>query len=238
MDPVIADSAGNLLHLVERSAFVGFWRLDMRHQQLYWSEQLARLHGAPADYTPTYANALCHFVKEHRAELDARMRACHEKGTPFDVEVQVDSLQGRRIWVRCVGQPLRDETGEIIGAEGLVQEIAPAGHAIGTLLRHTVSMGGSLGSGEAFATVDKQGRISYANEQAEQLLAPAGEMLIGRYIWSFFQKRARLSLEERFRHALEKRQTIELEEMDAQVSHWLELRGFPSARGWRCTCAT
>lgn len=231
MDPVIAERAGNLLHLVERSAFVGFWQLDIRHQQLHWSEQLARLHGAAPDYAPTYANALCHYVKEHRAELDARIRACHEKGTPFDLEVQVDSLQGRRIWVRCVGQPLRDEAGEIIGVEGLVQEIAPAGHAIGTLLRHTVSMGGSLGSGEAFATVDRQGRISYANEQAEQLLAPAGEMLIGRYIWSFFQKRARLSLEERFRHSLEKRETIELEEMDAQVSHWLELRGFPFGAG-------
>lgn len=231
MDPVIADSAGHLLHLVEQSAFIGFWRLDNRNGALYWSDQLARLHGAEPGYTPSYPNALCHFVKEHRAELEARMRACCEQGTPFDVEVQVDSLQGRRIWVRAVGQPLRDEAGGIAGAEGIVQEIAPAGHAVGTLLRHTVSMGGSLGSGEAFVTIDRQGRISYANEQAEQLLAPAGEMPVGRYIWSFFQKRARLLLEERFRHALEKRVAIELEEMDAQVSHWLELRGFPFGAG-------
>ncbi|MDB5752626.1 MAG: signal transduction protein : sensor, domain [Ramlibacter sp.] len=231
MEPVTADSAGHLLHLVERSAFIGFWRLDIRNGKLYWSDQLARLHGAEPGYTPSFANALCHYVKEHRAELDARMRACHEHGTPFDIEVQVDSLQGRRIWARAVGQPLRDEAGDIIGAEGIVQEIAPAGHAAGTLLRHTVSMGGSLGSGEAFATIDHQGRISYANEQAEQLLAPAGEMPIGRYIWSFFQKRARLALEERFRRALEKREAIELEEIDAQVSHWLELRGFPFGNG-------
>lgn len=231
MDPVIAASAGNLLHLVERSAFVGFWRLDTRHGQLYWSEQLARLHGAPPDFTPGYADALSHYAREHRPELEARVRACREQGTPFDVEVQIDTLQGRRIWVRCVGQPLRDEAGDIIGVEGLVQEIAPAGHAPGTLLRHTVSMGGSLGSGEAFATVDRQGRISFANEQAEQLLGPGGEVLVGRYIWSYFQKRARLALEERFRRALERREAIELEEMDAQVSHWLELRGFPFGGG-------
>jgi diguanylate cyclase (GGDEF)-like protein/PAS domain S-box-containing protein len=231
MDPVIAQNAGELLQLVERSAFVGFWRLDARQGHLYWSEQLARLHGAAAGFTPTFQDALGHYADEHRAEVDARMRACQEQGIPFDIEVQLRTLQGRRVWVRCVGQPLRDEAGEIVGAEGYVQEIAPAGHAPGTLLRHTVSMGGALGSGEAFVTVDKLGRISFANEQAEQMLAASGEQLLGRKIWTFFQKRARLGLEERFVHSLEKREAIELEELDAQVSHWIELRGFPFGAG-------
>ncbi|MEJ5990051.1 EAL domain-containing protein [Ramlibacter sp. PS3R-8] len=225
MDPVTGTNADNLLQLVERSAFIGFWRLDAKQGHLYWSEQLARLHGAPSGYTPTFENALGHFAEEHRAELEARMRACQEQGVPFDIEVQLNSMQGRRIWVRCVGQPLTAADGSLAGAEGLVQEIAPPGYAPGTLMRHTVSMGGALGSGEAFVTIDAQGRISYANEQAEQLLA--SDALSGRKIWSFFQKRARLALEERFIHALERREAIELEEMDAQVSHWLELRGFP-----------
>jgi hypothetical protein len=42
----------NLLQLVERSAFIGFWRLDAKQGQLYWSEQLARLHGAPPATRP------------------------------------------------------------------------------------------------------------------------------------------------------------------------------------------
>jgi diguanylate cyclase (GGDEF)-like protein/PAS domain S-box-containing protein len=231
MNPVIAHNAGNLLQLVERSAFVGFWRLDAKRQTLYWSDQLARLHGAPAGYTPKFEDALAHYAEEHRPTLAERMRACQEQGTPFDVEVQVRTLQKRRIWVRCLGQPLHDESGAIVGAEGLVQEIAPAGHAPGTLLHHAVSMGGALGSVEAFVTVDAQGRISYANEQAEQLLGARGEALLGRKIWGFFQKRARFALEERLMQALEQREAIELEELDAQVIHWLELRGFPFGAG-------
>src|SRR5205085_6471936 len=204
MDPVIAQNPGSLLQLVERSAFVGFWRLDTRHRTLYWSQQMARLHGAPPGYTPAFDEAMTHYVDEHRRDVEARVRACLERGEPFDVEVQLESLQGRRIWVRCVGQALRDELGAVVGCEGIVQEIAPAGYAPGTLLRHTVSMGGALGSGEAFVTVDQQARISYANEQAEQLLAAGGESVLGRKVWSFFQKRARLKLEERFTQALEK----------------------------------
>jgi diguanylate cyclase (GGDEF)-like protein/PAS domain S-box-containing protein len=231
MDPVTAHNAGSLLQLVERSAFVGFWRLDARQGQLYWSDQLARLHGAPPGYAPTPAQQLEHYADEHRAEVEASIAACQANGTPFDMEVQLRTLQGRRIWARLVGQPMRDADGAIAGVEGLVQEIAPAGYAPGTLLRHTVSMGGALGSGEAFVTVDQQGRISYANEQAEHMLAGGGESLVGRKVWSFFQKRARLKLEERMVHALEKREPIELEEMDAQVSHWLEVRGFPFGAG-------
>lgn len=231
MDPVIARNAGSLLALVERSAFVGFWRLDARQGRLHWSDQLARLHGAAPGYSPTFGNALGHYAPEHRAELEARVRACGEQGLPFDIEVQVQTVEGRRIWVRCVGQPLRDATGRTMGVEGLVQEIAPDGYARGTLLHHAVSMGGALGSGEAFVTIDRQGRVSYANEQAAQLLAAGGEPLTGRRIWSFFQKRARLELEERFLHALDKRAAIELEERDAQVVRWLELRGFPFAAG-------
>ena len=231
MEPAIAHNKGQLLELVERSAFVGSWRLDAQQRRLEWSGQMARLHGAPPGYAPGFDNALDHYIAPHRAEVQAGLRACQERGEPFDLEVQVESLQGRRIWVRCVGQPLRDGQGAIVGAEGLLQEIAPSGHPPGTLLRHTVSMGGALGSTEAFVTVDRHGRISHANEQAEQLLGGPGQAVTGRTIWSFFQKSARLALEERFMQALERREPVELEELDAQVNHWLELRGFPFRAG-------
>src|SRR5262245_14914794 len=126
MDPVIAHNAGQLLELVERSAFVGFWRLDARSGWLYWSEQLARLHGAPPGYTPTFEEAMRHYAPDHRGDLEARIRACQEHGTPFDIEVQLHPMQGPRLWVRCVGQALRDEHGAIVATEGIVQEIAPA----------------------------------------------------------------------------------------------------------------
>ncbi|HEX7889594.1 MAG TPA: EAL domain-containing protein [Ramlibacter sp.] len=231
MDSPFPQDPGRLLELVERKAFVGFWRLSTASRQLDWSDQLARLHGAAPGYAPPFEDVFAHFAPEHRPALEAHLRACLEQGTPFDLEVQVQTLQQRRIWVRCAGQPTRAAGGRITGAEGLVQEIAPAGHPEGTLLRHTVSMGGALGSGQAFVTLDRHGRISYANEQAEQLLGGQGEPVPGRRIWSFFQKRVRLVLEEKLTAALEAGEGVELEELDAQGRHWLELRGFPFGAG-------
>src|SRR5205814_5317464 len=115
--------------------------------------------------------------------------------------MQIVTLKGRRAWVRTIGQAVLDETGEVIRVEGAVQEIAPQGYKPGTLLRHSVSMGGAMGSGEAFATVDRQGRFTYLNEQAERLFTRPSRELLGRPIWTYFQKTVRLGLEEQFRRA-------------------------------------
>jgi len=232
MDAEQPQQAQDLLKLVERTAFVGIWVLDLERGRLHWSDQLAQIHGAPAGYAPPPDKAFAHYVEDQRAKLEKLVHACAEQGTPFDIEVQIVTLQGRRAWVRCVGQPLRNADGRIIGVEGLLQEIAPHGYPPGTLLRHTVSMGGgAMGSGEAFATIDAHGRITYLNEQAEALLGHGAGELIGRSIWGQFRKRARLRLEEQFREALARNAPIELAEMDARMAHWLELRAYPFGAG-------
>ena len=40
--------AESLLALVERTAFVGVWTLDVASGELTWSDQLAAIHDAPA----------------------------------------------------------------------------------------------------------------------------------------------------------------------------------------------
>jgi diguanylate cyclase (GGDEF)-like protein/PAS domain S-box-containing protein len=220
-----------LFRLIERSVFVGAWRIDAALRRAVWSDQLAALHGLAPGYAPPEGEVLAHYAAEYRAELEECLRRCVEFGEPFDVEVQIETADARRAWVRCVGQPVRDAGGAVCAVEGLLQEIAPAGYPLDTLVRHTVSMGGALGSGEAFVTIDHDGRVSYLNEQAARLLGGAGPELRGRRIWSFFRKRARLGLEERVRQALERHEGLELEERDAQLKLCLQLRGFPFSGG-------
>lgn len=229
IDPLAQAQA--LLKLVERTAFIGVWTLHLDGPRLQWSDQLALLHDAAPGYVPAAVRMEEHYAPEWRADMRRRVQACAGEGHPFDVEVQIVTLRGRRAWVRCVGQPVRDARGRIVCVEGAVQEIAPHGHAPGTLLRHTVSMGGAMGSGEAVITVDRAGRLTYANEQAERLLGSAAGELPGRKLWSHFRKTAWLRLEEAFGAAMDGRAPLELEEPSVQGSHWLELRGYPFGGG-------
>jgi len=159
--------------------------------------------------------------------MQALLEACRADGVPFDEESQVELPDGRRAWVRSLGQALRGPDGTILAIQGAVQEIAPRGLRPGTLLR----MGAALGSGEAFATVDRNGQYTFLNEQAERLLGSASQQLLGRRFWNSFQKTVRLRLEEQFRSACAKATRLEFEELDARLSHWLEVRGFPFGGG-------
>lgn len=128
----------------------------------------------------------------------------------FRQEAQVLSLDGRRIWVRAIGHAVRDRTASVVRVRGALQEIAPPNYSHGTLLRHTVSMGGAMGSGEAFVTLDRDGRLSYLNEEALRLVGGTQEALLGRRFWNSFQKTVR----------------------------WLEVRLPRSGAGWRSTFVT
>jgi diguanylate cyclase (GGDEF)-like protein/PAS domain S-box-containing protein len=220
-----------LLKLLERTAFVGVWTLDLVHDRLEWSDQLATIHDAPPGYAPAREHAFDLYAPEWRDKVRALVTACTERGEPFDEEMQIVTLQGRRAWVRSIGHAVREGDGRIVRVEGAVQEIAPHGHRAGTLLRHTVSMGGAMSSGEAFATVDREGRFTYVNEEAERLLGRAANELLGRSMWNSFQKTVRMRLEEQFRRCVAGNKVLEIEELDARLSRRIEARGYPFGGG-------
>lgn len=140
-----------LLKLLERTAFIGTWTFDIATDRLAWSDQLAALHDAPAGFVPARDQAFSLYAPEWQAAMQSLVKACADEGKPFDQEMQIVTLKGRRAWVRTIGHAVRDESQAIVRIEGAVQEIAPHAHRLGTLSRHTVSMGGAMGSGEAFA---------------------------------------------------------------------------------------
>ncbi|HEX9720235.1 MAG TPA: EAL domain-containing protein [Ramlibacter sp.] len=221
----------SLLKLLERAAFIGVWTLDLESDRLEWSDQLAAIHDAAPGFTPTRDDAFALYAPEWRELVRALVQGCATAGEPFDEEMQILTLRGRRAWVRTLGHAVRDEAGNIVRIEGAVQEIAPHGHRAGTLLRHTVSMGGAMGGVEAFATIDREGRLTYLNEQAELLLGKGAPELLGRKIWNSFQKTVRLRLEEQFRDAFESEKIVEVEELDANLSRRIEARGYPFGAG-------
>jgi diguanylate cyclase (GGDEF)-like protein/PAS domain S-box-containing protein len=231
MESAQLQQANTFLKLVERTAFVGVWMIDLAKERLVWSDQLAVLHEAEPGFSPSLEKAFSFYAPEWRDKIEALFSACAAQGVPFDEEMQIITRSGRRAWVRTLAHPVRDESGKIVRVEGALQEIAPHGYSRGTLLQHTVSMGGAMGSGEAFVTVDRDGRFSYVNEEAERLLGRSADELLGKKLWGSFQKTVRFRLEETFHAAVTRNESIEFEELDARLSTWLEVRGYPFGGG-------
>jgi PAS domain S-box-containing protein len=112
-----------LLELAARLACVGGWSADLASNQVYWSEAVREIHEAPAGLQPTLQQATAFFAAEWRGSIQRAIDACVSDGVSFDLELEIETIKGRRVWVRCIGQPIHDDRGQITGIQGAYQNI-------------------------------------------------------------------------------------------------------------------
>lgn len=87
------------------AAKIGYWEVDLASQSLYWSDMTKVIHEANIDYEPKIATALNLYKEgESRDLITLSFHSITTKGTPFDHELQITTLQGNDRWVQSIGQ--------------------------------------------------------------------------------------------------------------------------------------
>ncbi len=89
-----------LLNQTQQIAKVGGWELDLKAGELVWTQQTRQLHEVPEDYIPNLEEALNFYAPEHRPIIQQAV----QRGEPYDIELELITARGRRIWVRTLGQ--------------------------------------------------------------------------------------------------------------------------------------
>ena len=113
-----------LLRIASEAAHVGGWTIELPQRKLTWSDENCLIHDVPPGYQPTLEEGLGYFPPEYRQEVIRLVSACERDGTPYDFEVQKNTAKGRRIWVRCCGEAVRDAAGRIVRLQGSIQDIS------------------------------------------------------------------------------------------------------------------
>jgi PAS domain S-box-containing protein len=124
-----------MLQSASRLGKLGGWTVDLRNAHLFWTDEVYRIHEAPPDYVPTVEEAIHFYAPEYRALIQEVFTACAEEGIPYDEELQIITTQGQRVWVRTIGQAVRNEEGEIVEIEGAFQDISERKRLEAQLLR-------------------------------------------------------------------------------------------------------
>lgn len=117
------ERAEDLLKIAGSLAKLGGWVMDVQSQQVTWSDEVAAIHDLPAGYSPTAPEGMGFFVPEHRPIIERAVADCIDKGLAYDLELQKVTANGRKIWVRTIGQPVRDGDGKIVRLQGAFQDI-------------------------------------------------------------------------------------------------------------------
>ena len=84
---------------------IGGWELDIENQSLSWTAMTRIIHGVDENYVPRLDTAI-NFYKEGRSrtQISNAIKLAIEQGTPWDLELQMVTLQGKEIPIRAIGR--------------------------------------------------------------------------------------------------------------------------------------
>ncbi|TVS15163.1 MAG: PAS domain S-box protein [Gammaproteobacteria bacterium] len=113
-----------LLEIAGRTAQLGGWRVDLETGRIKWSDEVAAIHDEPPGTTPDVDGGIAYYAPEYRDRIRALFSACVEHGEPYDEELEIITARGRRVWVRTIGEPVRDAGGQVVAIQGAFQDIS------------------------------------------------------------------------------------------------------------------
>lgn len=118
------EDAESLLRIAGSTAKLGGWTLDVGSGKINWSDEVARIHDMLPGTVPNQEDGIRMFAPEYRPLIIAAVKACMHEGKPYDLELEKITAKGRRIWVRTIGQAVRDANGNITRLQGSFQDIS------------------------------------------------------------------------------------------------------------------
>jgi len=221
-----------LLDTAGRVARFGAWSVDLRAMRTEWSNVVAEIHGMPHGYAPSVDEGISFYAPEDRERIRELFTACAQQGTPYDVELRIIDADGQRVWVRSVGEAVRDESGTIVRVQGAFQDISAqkALEAESERLAHRLAaMLGAITDG--FVAFDEQWRYTYVNAEAERMLGRSGQQLLGTELWQQFPALVGSPIEDALRGAMNEGTSRSIEDWFEPLQTWFDVHVYPWQEG-------
>lgn len=101
----------------------GGWYVDVASLAVFWDEQAKDIYGVPPDFNPKHEEVITFYAPEHQDILKEAFFKCMTEGIHYDMEIQLQTKEGSRTWVRTKGKPVYNSSHEIIKVRGIIQNI-------------------------------------------------------------------------------------------------------------------
>ncbi|HXZ94750.1 MAG TPA: ATP-binding protein, partial [Dehalococcoidia bacterium] len=159
------------LNRAQAVALTGSWRLDVRRNELLWSDETHRIFGIPKGTPMTYETFLSAVHPDDREYVDRNWKAAL-RGAPYDIEHRI--LVGSEIkWVRGKAELEFDKKSMSLGGFGTVQDVTERKRAE-EALRHERDMLMNVleAMKDGVFIVSRQYDVEYINPALTEELGP------------------------------------------------------------------
>jgi PAS domain S-box-containing protein len=95
-----------LLDLTQRLAKIGGWKYDVESRSITWTDELYRIYGMDpsSSDSQTFGEIWDLIVPGDRERIKSAFKNLIKNGVPYDLELGLISADGRKVWVRTMGQ--------------------------------------------------------------------------------------------------------------------------------------
>ena len=220
------------LKMASRMSRLGAWQVKLPEFEVMWSEETCAIHEVSTIYSPSVEKGIEFYAPEYRAEIQRLFANCVSDGTAFDVELQIITAKGRRVWVRSMGEAQRDALGKITRVQGAVQDISATKEsevrerALAERLASTLEK-----ITDGFCTLDPQWRFTYISGRAAKVMRRDAHELLYQSIWDEFPQAVGSIFQQQYQRAVETNKPVHFEEFYPALGVWLAISAYPSADG-------
>jgi two-component system, sensor histidine kinase and response regulator len=221
-----------LLRMAGRLSRLGAWSVELPALTQTWSDEVCAIHEVPPGSAFTVDEGIRYYAPEFRDAIARAFGDCARAGTPFDVELQIITARGRRVWVRAIGEAERDAGGVIRSVQGAFQDISERKAAEAETRALAERLTTTLESlTDGFFTLDREWRFTYVNREAERLFILPRAELLGHHIWEKFPEARGTISHLEYERALRDNVAVQFETFYPPLGTWFDARAFPSTQG-------
>jgi PAS domain S-box-containing protein len=163
-------------------ARVGGWEWDVTKDRVIWTPVTRLIHEVSEDFNPSPDDGVNFYTEgESRDKITQALKCAIEDGVPWNVDVQITTAKGNSVWVRSIGNPVRED-GATIRLMGTIQDIELEKEAeleAARAKKLLVDVFEASSEVSVIAT-DVNGVISVFNKGAEKMLGYVAEEMIGK----------------------------------------------------------
>ena len=222
----------SLLRMAAVAGRLGAWSVELIGMKWLWSDEVKVIHEVSLEYQPTTEEALEFYSASSRELLIEAFDACARSRTPFDIELELLTANGRQVWIRAIGEAELDAGGVVTHIRGALQDVskfrAVADEARLTAERFTRTLE-ALPDG--FILLDHEWRFVYLNPEAERILRRDRHVLKGRCLLTEFPETASGKFLERCTDAIRDGKTAEFVKFHPVHGIWIYMKVSPSDLG-------
>jgi PAS domain S-box-containing protein len=113
-----------LLNYTQKIAGIGSWELNIKTNEVFWTEELYNMYGFDATLPPPpFTEHMRLFTPESWEQLSAAINLTKEKGIPYELELKTIRKDGSGGYIWGHGEAEFDAQGNIILVKGIAQDI-------------------------------------------------------------------------------------------------------------------